>query len=107
MIGSHPGTLPVSLSDFSIYAQGLKGKATLRQFWLRSAQESLDRDVREAYNMPATAEILEFLLNLNLTLATQESNNQPIQPPGLPASYPTPEKLVTADCIRVRKEVKK
>ena len=68
---------------------------------LRTAQESLDRAVREAYNMPANAEILEFLLTLNLTLAAQESNNHPIQPPGLPTSYPTPEKLVTEDCIRV------
>ena len=68
---------------------------------LRTAQESLDRAVREAYNMPATADILAFLLNLNLTLAAQESNNHPIQTPGLPASYPTPEKLVTEDCIRV------
>ena len=101
MIGSHPGTLPVSLSDFSIYAQGLKGKATLRQFWLRRAQESLGRAVREASNILATADILEFLLHLNLTLAAQESNNTPIQPPGLPASYPNPEKLVTDDCIRV------
>ena len=107
MIGPHPGTLPVILSDFSIYAQGLKDEATLRQFWLRRDQESLGRAVCEAYNIPATADILEFLLNLNLILAAQESNNQPIQPPGLPASYPTPEKLVTEDCIRVRKEVKK
>ncbi len=99
MIGSHPGTLPVILSDFSIYAQALKNEATLRQFWLRRAQESLDHSVREAYNMPATAEILAFLLNL--TLAAQESNNHPIQPPGLPANYPTPEKLVTEDCVRV------
>ena len=101
MIGLHPGTLPASLSDFSICAQGLKGEATLRLVWLRRAQESLGRAVCEAYNMPATAEILEFLLNLNLTLAAQESNNQPIQTPGLPASYSTPEKLVTEDCIRV------
>ncbi len=92
MIGPHPGTLPVILSDFSIHAQALNNEATLRQFWLRRAQESLDHSVREAYNMPATAEILEFLLNLNLTLAAQESNKQPIQPPGLPASYPQPGK---------------
>ena len=101
MIGSHPGTLPVILSDFSIHAQALKNEATLRQFWLRRAEESLDHSVREAYNMPATADILAFLLTLNLTLAAQESKNQPIQPPGLPASYPTPEKLVTEDCVRV------
>ena len=101
MIGSQAGTLPVSLSDFSMYAQGLKDEATLRQFWLHRTQESLDRAVREASNIPATADILEFLLHLNLTLAAQESNNTPIQPPGLPASYPNPEKLVTDDCIRV------
>ena len=101
MIGPHPGTLPVILSDFSIYAQGLKDEATLRQFWLRRDQESLGRAVCEAYNIPATADILEFLLNLNLPLAAQESNNHPIQPPGLPASYPTPENLVAEDCIRV------
>jgi hypothetical protein len=99
MIGPHPGTLPVIHSDFSIYAQGLKDEATLRQFWLRRDQEFLGRAVCEAYNIPATADILEF--NLNLTLAAQEYNNHPIQPPGLPASYPTPEKLVTEDSIRV------
>lgn len=68
---------------------------------LRTAHETLDRTVREAYGMKPTDDILEFLLNLNLTLAAQESNNTPIQPPGLPTSYPTPEKLVTVDCVRV------
>jgi hypothetical protein len=92
MIGSHPGTLPVSLSDFSMYAQGLKDEATLRQFWLHRDQESLGRAVCEAYNIPATADILEFLLHLNLTLAAQESNNTPIQPPRPPRQLPQPGK---------------
>ena len=67
MIGSQPGTLPVSLSDFSMYAQGLKDEATLRQFWLHRTQESLDRAVREAYNTSATADILARIMHTPLT----------------------------------------
>ena len=100
MIGPQPGILPASLSEFSRYAQALKGdEKGGTEFFYASGGTAYGRLRREF--MPPTADILEFLLNLNLTLAAQESNNHPIQPPGLPASYPTPEKRVTEDCIRV------
>lgn len=98
MTGPQPGTLLASLSEFSRYAQALKGdEKGEAEFVYTSGGTASGRLWRET--MPPTADILEFLFNLNL--ATQESNNQPIQPRGLPASFPTPEKLVTEDCIRV------
>jgi hypothetical protein len=68
---------------------------------LRSAHESLDKAVREAYGMKPKDDILEFLLKLNLELAERESRGEPIQGPGLPSTYPDPTKLITDDCIRV------
>jgi hypothetical protein len=38
---------------------------------------------------------------LNLELAEKEAKGEAITPPGLPTHYPEPEKLVTADCIKL------
>jgi SAM-dependent methyltransferase len=66
---------------------------------LRDAQAALDTAVRRAYGMPATADILAFLLKLNLDLAAKEAQGHPITAPGLPKDFPDPQSLVTADCI--------
>ena len=66
---------------------------------LRTAHEKLDVAVRAAYGMKPDEDILAFLLKLNLELAAQEAKGEKITPPGLPAFYPDPKELVTADCI--------
>ncbi len=66
---------------------------------LRDAHAALDTAIRAAYGMTPDEDILAFLLQLNLTLAAQEARSERILPPGLPADYPAPETLVTADCI--------
>jgi hypothetical protein len=66
---------------------------------LRDAHAALDTAVCAAYGMTPDEDILAFLLQLNLTLAAQEARGERILPPGLPADYPEPETLVTADCI--------
>jgi hypothetical protein len=67
---------------------------------LRDAQNRLDAAVRAAYGMAKDADILAFLLDLNLTCAAREATGQAITPPGLP---PESERaaFITDDCIRV------
>ena len=78
---------------------------------LRVAQDALDRAVRAAYGMPADADPLAFLLNLNLGLAAIEGEPSPpgegrvgvrgtVTPPGLPAWIEDRDAYVTDDCIR-------
>ena len=71
---------------------------------LRDAHAALDAAVRAAYQMPADADLLGFLLELNLACAARERANEPVTPPGLPASVAsTPAAraaFVTTDCVR-------
>jgi hypothetical protein len=50
---------------------------------------------------PMAAEILAFLLDLNLTCAAREAAGQPITPPGLPLPESEHLAFLTDDCIRV------
>jgi hypothetical protein len=68
---------------------------------LRDAQNRLDSAVRAAYGMAKDAEILAFLLDLNLTCAAREAAGQPITPPGLPLPESERPAFLTDDCIRV------
>ena len=72
---------------------------------LRDAHAALDTAVRAAYGMPADADVLGFLLELNLACAAREKAGEPVTPPGLPSGVAaTPEErasYVTADCVRV------
>ena len=71
---------------------------------LRDAHAALDAAVRDAYAMPADADLLGFLLDLNLACAAREKANEPVTPPGLPGNVaPTAsdrESFVTDDCVR-------
>ena len=71
---------------------------------LRDAHAALDAAVRAAYGMAADADILGFLLELNLACAAREKANKPVTPPGLPSSVaPTASdraSFVTDDCVR-------
>ena len=55
--------------------------------------------------MPTDADVLGFLLELNLACAAREEAGEPVTPPGLPTSVAaTPEEragYVTDDCVRV------
>jgi hypothetical protein len=68
---------------------------------LRDAQNRLDAAVRSAYGMAKDADILAFLLELNLACAAREAAGQTITPPGLPLPVPECEAFLTDDCIRV------
>lgn len=67
---------------------------------LKKAQAHLDAAVRSAYNMPADADPLAFLLELNLKLAKLEEDGKEIVGPGLPAIINDKASFVTADCIK-------
>ena len=68
---------------------------------LRDAQARLDMAVRAAYGMPKDADILAFLLDLNLACAAREAAGEAITPPGLPLPESERAAFVTDDCIRV------
>ena len=83
---------------------------------LRDAHTRLDTAVRSAYAMPATADPLAFLLDLNLALAAREKAwavrndtpsggrvipDRPITPPGLPLPEAERTAFITDDCVHV------
>lgn len=68
---------------------------------LRDAHARLDTAVRHAYGMPADADVLAFLLDLNLKLATKEKAGESITPPGLPLPESDRAAFVTDDCVCV------
>ncbi len=67
---------------------------------LKDAQSKLNAAVSAAYGMPAGADILSFLLQLNLELAEREARGEPVLPPGPPPSFPDSSTLVSDDCVR-------
>jgi hypothetical protein len=68
---------------------------------LKDAQNALDESVRIAYGMNKDSDPLEFLLDLNLTLAENESSGKKIVGPGLPPSVLSPDSFITSDCIEM------
>lgn len=71
---------------------------------LRDAHQALDQAVREAYGMRANADVLRFLLDLNLGLADLESEEKPVVGPGLKAlglSVAVERKCMSDDCIEI------
>ncbi|HRQ72690.1 MAG TPA: hypothetical protein PLU35_06655 [Phycisphaerales bacterium] len=66
---------------------------------LKDAHAALDAAVLDAYAFAPAADLLTQLLNLNLTLAAALDRGDPATAPGIPPTYPTPEDLVTGDCI--------
>ncbi len=68
---------------------------------LRTAQARLDTAVGTACGMPAKADPLSFLLELNLDLAAKEKTGEKITPPGLPLPKTEQIPFTTEDCVRV------
>jgi SAM-dependent methyltransferase len=68
---------------------------------LRDAHARLDAAVRAAYGMPADADPLAFLLQLNLDCADKEKAGEKITPPGLPLPLEEHAQFITEDCIKV------
>lgn len=67
---------------------------------LKDAHVALDAAVLDAYGFTPKADLLAQLLALNQEVASRIAASKPVTAPGLPPSYPTPEKLVTPDCIQ-------
>jgi SAM-dependent methyltransferase len=67
---------------------------------LKDAHVALDAAVLDAYGFSPDADLLQQLLDLNLAVADRIHRNEPVTPPGIPPDYPTPEDLVSDDCIR-------
>jgi hypothetical protein len=68
---------------------------------LKDAQLSLDRAVRNAYQMPADQEATEFLLELNHLVAQDEAEGRDVQGPGLPRGLdPLDGRWTSQDCIQ-------
>jgi hypothetical protein len=56
--------------------------------------------VLTAYGFSAKKDLLAQLLELNLAVAQRLEKAEPVTPPGIPATFPNPEALVSDDCIR-------
>jgi hypothetical protein len=67
---------------------------------LKDAHAALDAAVLAAYGFSARKDLLAQLLELNLSAAQRLEQAEPVTPPGIPATFPNPETLVSDDCIR-------
>jgi len=56
--------------------------------------------VIKAYSFSNDKDILEQLLELNLSLATKEENREKVHPPDLPDWVEDNEEFVSEDCVR-------
>jgi hypothetical protein len=56
--------------------------------------------VLTAYGFSAKKDLLAQLLELNLAVAQRVEKAVLATPPGIPATFPNPETLITDDCIR-------
>lgn len=54
----------------------------------------------KAYGFNAKADLLQQLLDLNLSVADHIERDEPVVAPGDPAAYGDPARLITDDCIR-------
>ena len=67
---------------------------------LKDAHAALDAAVLAAYGFSAKKDLLAQLLELNLAVAQRLEKAEPVTPPGIPANFPTPDTLISEDCIR-------
>jgi hypothetical protein len=67
---------------------------------LKDAHAALDTTVLAAYGFSAKKDLLAQLLELNLAVAQRLEKAEPVTPPGIPAHFPTPDTLISDDCIR-------
>ena len=66
---------------------------------LKDAHAALDAVVLAAYGFSAKKDLLAQLLELNLAVAQRLEKAEPVTPPGITATFPNPETLVSDDCI--------
>lgn len=66
---------------------------------LKDAHAALDAAVLNAYGFTAKQDLLTELLDLNHTLAARIAAGLPVISPGIPASYPEPNKLMSDDAF--------
>jgi hypothetical protein len=66
---------------------------------LKAAHRDLDTAVRAAYKMPKGADILQFLLALNQTVADNEAHLKPVIGPGLPPRVSDPGEFIDGQCV--------
>ena len=66
---------------------------------LKSAHTALDDAVRSAYGMSASADPLQFLLDLNAKVADAEANGDEVQGAGLPSFVNDRSAYISNDCI--------
>ncbi len=67
---------------------------------LRDAHAALDAAVLAAYGFSPRGDLLAQLLELNLSVAARIEAGEPVAAPGVPPSYPNPQRLVSDDCVR-------
>lgn len=67
---------------------------------LKQSHERLDAAVRKAYNMSPRANILEFLFQLNQTVAEREASMERVVGPGLPPWVIDASEFISDDCIQ-------
>ena len=67
---------------------------------LKDAHNALDTAVLAAYGFTPKTDLLAQLLALNQTVAAAITDGKPVTAPGIPKTYPTPETLITPDCIQ-------
>ena len=67
---------------------------------LKDTHAALDAAVLAAYGFSAKKDLLAQLLELNLSVAQRIEKAEPATPPGIPPNFPTPDTLISDDCIR-------
>jgi len=67
---------------------------------LKDAHAALDSAVLDAYGFSPRKDLLSQLLELNLDVAARIEAGKSVTPPGVPADYPDPARLVTEDCVQ-------
>jgi hypothetical protein len=67
---------------------------------LKDAHAALDAAVLDAYAFSPKKDILTQLLALNAAVAQRLEKKAPVTAPGVPAEYPDPARLISADSIR-------
>lgn len=71
---------------------------------LKDAHAALDDAVMKAYSFNPKKDLLQQLLDLNLTVAAAEAKGEPVTAPGIPPAFAErggdPASLITDDCIR-------
>jgi hypothetical protein len=67
---------------------------------LKDAHAALDAAVLAAYGFTAKKDLLAQLLELNLAVAQRLEKAEPVTFPGIPATFPKPETLISDYCIR-------